>query len=287
MSGAEPQPYNFKLMKLNIKILLTIFVLTVFLASSFLPAPLETIKVEKGSHISLIGGNLGSRMMNYDHFETEMHVRYPDNSLVIRNMCDGGDTPGFRPHASRNLPWAFAGAEKFQTEYAKNSESEGHFEYPDQWLTRLKTDVIIAFFGNSESFQGKAGLANFRAELDAFIKYTLSQKYNGVSAPALAIVSPIAFEDLTSKYDLPNGVKENENLLLYTNAMREVSAANKVLFVDAFTPSKAWYASTAEPLTIDGSQLNAEGYKKLGLLLTDKIFGKTPAKAEEIGRAHV
>lgn len=268
-------------MKLNIKILLTIFVLTVFLASSFLPAPLETIKVEKGSHISLIGGNLGSRMMNYDHFETEMYVRYPDNSLVIRNMCDGGDTPGFRPHASRNLPWAFAGAEKFQTEYAKNSESEGHFEYPDQWLTRLKTDVIIAFFGYSESFQGKAGLANFKAELDAFIKYTLSQKYNGVSTPVLSIVSPIAFEDLTSKYDLPNGVKENENLLLYTNAMREVSAANKVLFVDAFTPSKAWYASTAEPLTIDGSQLNAEGYKKLGLLLTDKIFGKTPAKAEE------
>lgn len=266
---------------MKIKILLTTFVLTVFLVSSFLPAPLDIIKVEKGSHISLIGGNLGSRMMNYDHFETEMHVRYPDNSLVIRNMCDGGDTPGFRPHASRNLPWTFTGAEKFQTEYAKNSESEGHFEYPDQWLSRLKTDVIIAFFGYSESFQGKAGLANFKAELDAFIKYTLKQKYNGVSAPQLAIVSPIAFEDLTSKYDLPNGIKENENLLLYTNGMREVSAANKVLFVDAFTPSKAWYASTAEPLTIDGSQLNAEGYKKLGLLLTDKIFGKTPAKAEE------
>jgi glucose/arabinose dehydrogenase/mono/diheme cytochrome c family protein len=267
-------------MKINIKILLTLFVLTVFLVSSFLPAPLEIIKVEKGSHISLIGGNLGSRMINYDYFETEMHVRYPENSLVIRNMCDGGDTPGFRPHASRNLPWAFAGAEKFQTEYAKNSGSEGHFDYPDQWLTRLKTDVIIAFFGFSESFQGKAGLANFKAELDAFIKYTLNQKYNGVSAPKLAIVSPIAFEDLTSKYDLPKGVKENENLLLYTNAMREVSAANKVLFVDAFTPSKAWYASTAEPLTIDGSQLNDEGYKKLGLLLSDKIFGKTSAKAE-------
>ena len=267
-------------MKINIKILLTIFVLTVFLVSSFLPAPLEIIKVEKGSRISLIGGNLGSRMINYDYFETEMHVRYPENSLVIRNMCDGGDTPGFRPHASRNLPWAFAGAEKFQTEYAKNSGSEGHFDYPDQWLTRLKTDVIIAFFGFSESFQGKAGLANFKAELDAFIKYTLNQKYNGVSAPKLAIVSPIAFEDLTSKYDLPNGIKENENLLLYTNAMREVSAANKVLFVDAFTPSKAWYASTEEALTIDGSQLNDEGYKKLGLLLSDKIFGKISAKAE-------
>ena len=268
-------------MKINIKILFILFVLTVILVSSFLSIPPKAIKIGKGTHISLIGGNLGSRMMNYDHFETEMHVRYPENSLVIRNMCDGGDTPGFRPHASRNLPWAFSGAEKFQTEYAKNSNSEGHFDYPDQWLTRLKTDVIIAFFGYSESFQGKAGLANFKAELDAFIKYTLSQKYNGVSAPQLAIVSPIAFEDLTTKYDLPNGIKENENLLLYSNAMREKSAQNKnVLFIDAFTPSKSWYASTAEPLTIDGSQLNEEGYKKLGLLLSDKIFGKTPAKAE-------
>ena len=136
-------------------------------------------------------------MMNYGYFETEIQVRYPDSVLFIRNMCDGGDTPGFRPHAGRVSPWAFPGAEKFQTELATNSGSEGHFETPDQWLTRLKADVIIAFFGYSESFQGKAGLENYKAELDAFIKHTLSQMYNGKSTPQLAIVSPIAFEDLT------------------------------------------------------------------------------------------
>jgi mono/diheme cytochrome c family protein/glucose/arabinose dehydrogenase len=241
------------------------------------PAPLE---LKTGAHISLIGGNLGSRMMNYGHFETEMQVRYPEKSLFIRNMCDGGDTPGFRPHASRFSPWAFPGAEKFQTEYATNSDSEGHFDSPDQWLTKLGTDVIIAFFGYSESFQGKAGLANYEAELDAFIKHTLSQKYNGATPPKLAIVSPTAFEDLTSVYDLPNGVKENENLWLYTQAMKEVALQNKVTFVDAFTPSKKWYDNTAEPLTIDGAQLNEAGYKKLALLLTDQIFGSTAPKAE-------
>lgn len=240
----------------------------------------ETLKVTKGSHIVLIGNNLGSRMMNYGPFETEMHVRYPENALFIRNMCDGGDTPGFRPHASRNLPWAFPGAEKFQTEYAKNSNSEGHFDSPDQWLTRLKADVIVAFFGYSESFQGKAGLENYKAELEAFIKHTLSQKYNGSVAPQLAIVSPIAFEDLSSKFDLPNGKKENENLALYMQGMKEVAAKNNVLFVDAFTPSKKWYDTTKEDLTIDGSQLNEAGYKKLAELLTDNIFGKEPAKAE-------
>src|SRR6218665_773244 len=126
-------------MKLNIRLLIVLFVLTVFAISSFQATPPPTLNVQKDSHISLIGGNLGSRMINYGLFETEMHVRYPDYNLYIRNMCDGGDTPGFRPHASRNLPWAFPGAEKFQTEYAKNSESEGHFDSPDQWLTRLKT----------------------------------------------------------------------------------------------------------------------------------------------------
>lgn len=267
-------------MRVHIKGLLIVIGMGLIAFSAFQSSPPETLKVDKGTHISMIGGNLGSRMMNYGHFETEMNVRYPENSLVIRNMCDGGDTPGFRPHASRNLPWAFLGAEKFQTEYANYSNSEGHFDSPDQWLTRLKTDIIVAFFGYSESFQGSAGLANYKAELDAFIKYTQNQKYNGTSAPQLAIVSPIAFEDLTSKYDLPNGVKENANLLLYTKAMQEVAERNGVLFVDAFTPSQKWYADSKEYLTIDGSQLNEEGYKKLGVLLANQLFGKTPPKAE-------
>ena len=104
----------------------------------------NTLKLTKGSRIVLLGDNLGSRMMNYGHFETEMQVRNPDSQLYIRNMCDGGDTPGFRPHASRNLPWAFPGAEKFQTELATNSNSEGHFDTPEQWLNLLKPDVIVA-----------------------------------------------------------------------------------------------------------------------------------------------
>lgn len=267
-------------MKLSIKGLFVAVGTMVIGFSSFQSTPPNALQVEKGSHISLIGGNLGSRMMNYGFFETEMYVRYPDNSLLIRNMCDGGDTPGFRPHASRNTPWAFPGAEKFQTEFATNSHSEGHFEYPDEWLTRLKTDIIVAMFGYSESFQGKEGVENYKAELDAFIKWTLNQKYNGKSAPQLAIVSPTAFEDLSSIYDVPNGKKENENLWLYTQAMKEVAERNNVLFVDAFTPSKQWYADNKDPLTIDGSQLNEEGYKKFSLLLADKVFGKTSAKAE-------
>lgn len=239
----------------------------------------ELVPVKKGERIMLLGGNLGSRMVNFDHFETNMQVRYPDSSLFIRNLCDPGDTPGFRPRSARFSPWAFPGAEKFQTEYANPSDSQGTFPSPDEWLTRLKADVIIAFFGNSESFQGPAGLENYRAELDAFIKHTLSQKYNGAGTPKLVLVSPIAYEDLSDSLDVPNGQAENINLALYTKAMQDVAATNKVFFVDAFTPSQSWYNASKAPLTIDGTQLNDAGYQKLGALLADQVFGKVEPKA--------
>ncbi|MBZ5856099.1 PVC-type heme-binding CxxCH protein [Flavihumibacter profundi] len=238
------------------------------------------LTLKKGAHIILVGNNLGSRMMNYPYFETDLQVRYPDSLLYIRNMCDGGNTPGFRPHSGRPTPWAFPGAEKFQTELAKSPESEGFYEYPDQWITNHKADIIIALFGFNESFQGEAGLENYKAELDAFIIHTLQQKYNGVSTPQLAIVSPIAFEDLSKKFDLPDGKTENKNLLLYANAMKEVAEKNKVLYIDAFTPSKAWFESEETDFTIDGSQLSDAGYAKFGPFLADAVFGKAEAKAE-------
>ena len=240
----------------------------------------EVLNLEKSSSIVLVGNNLASRMINFGHFETEMQLRYPDSLLFIRNMGDGGNTPGFRPHSSRNSPWAFEGAEAFKDEEAKKSGSIGHFDTPDQWLSLLKADVIMAFFGYNESFEGEAGLANYKAELHAFVKHTLAQNYNGSTAPKLALVSPIAFEDLSAKMDLPNGINENKNLALYAEVMSEVAANNNVLFVDAFKATKSWYRSSDADLTADGFQLNDRGYQQFSKFLADKVFGEAESKAE-------
>ena len=238
-----------------------------------------TLSVEKDDTIVLIGNNLCSRMMNFGHFETEMHVRYPDSLLTIRNLCDGGNTPGFRPHSGRVSPWAFDGAEAFQTELTKNSNSQGHFERPDEWITRLGADVIVAFFGYSESFKGPDYIDTYKAELDAFIKHTLNQQYNGESAPRLALISPIAFENLSAMYDLPDGKTENANLQLYTRAMKEVADANAVHFVDAFAPSKRWFSNRNAPLTADGFQLTNAGYEVFSAFVADEVFGEQAAPA--------
>lgn len=238
------------------------------------------LNLSKDDHIVLVGNNLGSRMMNFGHFETELQVRYPDSMLFIRNMCDGGNTPGFRPHSGRVSPWAFPGAETFQTELANPSGSQGHFETPDEWITRLEADIIIGFFGYVESFAGEAGLDNFKRELAAFIEHTLSQRYNGQTSPQLALVSPIAFEDLSGSFDLPDGKEENKNLKLYAEAIQEVAAAHEVLFVDLFDPTEEWYNETEAFLTTDGFQLTDEGYARLAPVLADRLFGSQKPAAE-------
>ena len=221
----------------------------------------------------LIGNNLCSRMMNFGYFETELHQRFPEYKLTIRNMCDGGNTPGFRPHPGRVSPWAFPGADSFYTELAQPSDSQGHFETPDEWLTRLQADVIVAFFGFNESFKGLEEVDSFEKEMDAFVQHTLSQTYNGESAPGLVLISPIAFEDLSHEMDLPDGTQENIRLSVYTEAIERVAARYSLPFADVFSTSKRWYRRTLDPLTIDGSQLNEEGYILLAPDIADQVFG--------------
>src|SRR5690606_32196563 len=133
-------------------------------------------------------------------------------------------------------------AEKFQEENANPSGSIGHFPTEDEWITNLSADVLIAFFGYSESFEGPEKLDTYKAELEAFIRHTRSMNYNGDTSTQLVIVSPIAFENLSDLMELPHGIQENQNLSLYTEAMREVAANYYVNFVAAFSLTREWFA---------------------------------------------
>jgi putative heme-binding domain-containing protein len=263
------------------------FLIAIALGLAFLPGwtpgqAVEPFTLEKDARVVLMGNGLGSRMTHFGHFETELQLRYPDQHLLVRNMCDEGNTPSFRPHSSRKNQLGFPGADKFALPYCdgKIAGGEGHFETEEQWLARLKPDVLIAFFGFNESFQGMAGLKNFREELSAFLKHTLAQKYNDKAPAKLALVSPTAIQDLSAAMDVPDGRLQNPLLAAYTSVMEAVAGENGVLFVDAYRASQGWYRASKEPLTSDGALLNDAGYKKLTQLLVDRIFGKAPVKAE-------
>lgn len=253
---------------------LTCYILAIF---PVLAAPIE---LEKDSRIVLIGNGLGSRMMQFGLFETNLHLQHPEKNLFIRNMCDEGDTPGFRPHSARPSPWAFPGAEKFHPPLstAKDTWGSGHtgsgsMPTPDEWLADLKPDILIAFFGYNESFDGKPGLENFEGELRGFIRHTRSRKYNGSSAPTLALVSPTAFEN----GDTDHGRAVNANLALYAAAMERIAGEEGVIFANCFKPSLDWFKESDAPLTRDGALLNPAGYDLLQKFLIAALFGNQKA----------
>ena len=254
-------------------------------ADMAVPSPATTARAQAraapttGERIVFIGNGLAERDVYYSRLETELHLRYPDRQLIIRNLGRPGDTPAFRPHPGRVSQWAFPGAEKFRPEFALHN-GKGFFPTPDQWLTHLKADTVIAFFGLNESFDGPARVANYEAELTAFAQHTLQQAYNGVAAPRLILVSPIAFENLSATRDLPDGKKENANLALYTAAMKRVATQLNLTFIDLFQPTLDRYGRTARSFTINGFAPTTTGYEELGRLLADGSFGAQPHSPE-------
>jgi mono/diheme cytochrome c family protein/glucose/arabinose dehydrogenase/lysophospholipase L1-like esterase len=253
-------------------------------AAAVFPAAAAPIPVKVDQRIVLMGNGLGSRMLHSGHFETGMHLRHPDKRLFIRNICDEGNTPSFRPHSGRKNQLGFPGAEAHHALHTggKTADAAGFAWSDEQWLSHLKPDVLIAFFGFNESFAGSAGLEPFRAELDAFVAHTLQQKYNGTAPPELVLVSPTAFQNLRHLMDVPGGELENSNLAAYTAKIQAVAEKHGVRFIDAFTASTAWFQSTKTPLTSDGALLNEAGYERLAPFLIEQIFGP----AEPVAKAH-
>ena len=249
---------------------------------AFVPLAILTAQPKapvQGERIVLIGNGLGERMADHPYLEARLQMAHPEKSLYLRNMCRPGDTPGFRPHPSRNSQWAFPGAEKFHPQHQTHA-GDGFHPTPDQWLADLKPDTLIAFFGYNESFDGPAGIANFKGELNAWIKHTQAQKYNGKAAPRIVLVSPIAYENLSKSRDLPDGRAENSNLALYTQAMAEVAKTTGVEFVDVYKPTHDLYPTLKKPFTRNGFLPNDDGYRLLAEMLVKAIYGDAPVKTK-------
>ena len=122
----------------------------------------------------------------------------------------------------------------------------------------MKADVIFAFWGFNESFEGYEGIEKFKAEMDKYLKDLKAAKYNGKSAPRIVLFSPIAQEKVPDP-NFPDPTANNTNLQNYTAAMAEVAKANDVQFVDLYNPSLQLFKNAKQPLTHNGIHLTDGG----------------------------
>ncbi len=217
-------------------------------------APATPLELERGDHICLMGNALAERMQHHGWLETRVQRRFPDLQLSFRNLGFSADELTVRQRTSG-------------------------FGSPDEHLSRCEADVIFAFFGFNESFQGEAGLPAFEQDLREFVEHTLAADYSGDGPPELVLFSSIAFEDLED-YSLPNGDARNADLRAYRDATRRVAEEQGVRFVDLLDPTFALYAESAEPLTINGIHLSDEGDRRLAQVIDDALFGSKSSLAE-------
>ena len=219
------------------------------------------LTLQPRDRIVLLGNTLAERMQLFNHFETVLATRFPDLLLTVRNLGWSGDTVTLQP---RPL----------------------NFGTTPTHLYRQKADVIFAFFGLNESFDGEAGLGRFEQDLAAYLRANLAAQYNGTSAPRIVLVSPVAHERLARLTQVDVDAR-NRELARYTAAMGRVAGKQGVTFVDLFTPTLALMAQGGPALTINGIHLNEEGDRVVAQLLMAGLGfdrSRRPATSDDVRR---
>lgn len=244
------------------------------------------VEPQKGETIVFLGNTLAARMEHYNYFETSLHQQFAGKELTFRNMGYPGHTPAFRPEAGTDDPWAFPGAAKFRPDI-KAHYGKGHYPSPDEWLTIVKANTIVAFFGFNESFDGAEGVENFKNELRAFVDHTVSRSYlvTEARAPRLVLATPIAMEQHPD-YFLPDADQRNALLKQYADAVEQVAGEKLVGFLDLFSPTHDWFRNSKEPLTINGVHLSRAGYRKLAPVIMQQLFGASVKAVKDDSLLH-
>jgi hypothetical protein len=204
-----------------------------------------------GDRIAIVGNTYADQLRIHGYLETFLLQRTQGEPVSIRNLGWGGDILTVRERPT-NFP----------------SETSS--------LTEHKTDLIIACFGMGESFDGPEGLAEFEKSLKAFISSHKGKKYNGQSEVRLAMISPIAQEDLG--VSTPKSVQRNRNLKSYVESMQAVCLKEGVSFVDLYEPTIYLMEDENAPkITENGIRLNEYGYWATSRTLADSLIAPTPS----------
>ena len=238
------------------------------LASLNASADEPLLQLKKGDHVAIVGSGLADRQQHQGWFEALIQKAFPEKELTIRNFGFAADEINIhrRSDGVPPLEWYLA---------MKKGDTKVNDKLHYYAGTDFGADVILAYWGFNESFQGPQGLAAFKKNLSDYLSTQLAANYSGHGAPQIVLFSPIAHEDLHSP-DFSNGEANNRNLRLYTAAMAEVAKTKNVPFVDLFEPSLALFEKTTAALSINGVHLTDEGDKLLAPIQFKAVFGTAP-----------
>ena len=178
------------------------------LAPSTLP-----LRFVRHEHVAFVGNSLAERMNLFGHFETLLHLRYPDLELVVRNFA--------RPAMKSTI----ASAQQL---------------HPlDDPLYVFNPDTLLCFFGFNESFAGKDG-EEFQADYEKFLdeyakKYPRARRARGSCSSRRSPSSRAATRCCRT-------ARRRTRAWQLRRRVREIAKKRGFAFIDVFTPTEAPFA---------------------------------------------
>lgn len=227
----------------------------ILLLSSLIPA--ADLDLRDGDRVAWLGGTLIEREQRYGYWELALTLRHPDRNVTFRNLGWSGDTV-----------W---GESRVSFDFDK--PGEGVRRIVEQ-VRAVKPTVLILGYGANESFAGESGLPRFRSGLNALLD---------ALAPFQArmhLLAPLPLERLPPP--LPDPTAANRNIGLYRDAIREIAAQRKAVFLDLL---ERLPGRPKEPLTDNGMHLTENGYRQTARAWLDPV--PDDARAEALRQAIV
>jgi lysophospholipase L1-like esterase len=205
----------------------------------------EPFALRDGDRVVLVGSTLIEREQRYGYWETALTRRYPDKSIIFRNLGWSGDT-------------VFGDARA-----GFGSQADGFRQLKDHVLA-LKPTVIFIGYGTNESFEGAKGLPRFVKGLETLLDTFAPTKAR------IVLLSPLKQENLGPP--LPDPKENNKNLRLYADAIRDMATKRGHCFVDLYD----LLSKEKHPLTDNGIHLTPDGYRRSAVVL-ERALGMTVA----------
>jgi lysophospholipase L1-like esterase len=215
-------------------------------------------KLDDGDRVVFLGSTLIEREQRYGWWELALTTRFAGKKITFRNLGWSGDTVFGESHVG------------FAYTRTGSANVPGGFQHLVEHTLHLKPTVLMIGYGTNESFDGEKGLPRFIKGLNTLLDALAPAKARVV------LLSPIRQGDMARP--LPEPSKNNKNLRLYADAIRDVAKKHGALFVDLY--DLLGDPARQKGVTENGIHLTAEGYRWSAPLL-ERGLGLPPRTERE------
>jgi len=175
--------------------------------------PKVPFQFHDGDRVAFVGDTLIEREQAYGYIEERLTVQYPNLNVTFRNLGWSADRP--------------TGISRSSFDFDKPGKS---FEKLKDEIAAISPTVVIVGYGMANSFDGEAGTAKFKTEMNELLDAIRKQSTN--KAPVRFIFfSPVYQEKSGANVDL---AKRNADLARYTHVIDSIATERSNAFVNLY-----------------------------------------------------